>query len=135
MNNSNEALKTKTVLYIEDNPANMELVRQILFQRPEVEMLGATHAREGLELAKTRCPDLILMDINLPGMDGLTALDLLKSDASTESIPVLALSANVMKSDIEKGIKSGFKEYITKPLKIVDFLDTVDRFLLQAPSN
>jgi signal transduction histidine kinase/CheY-like chemotaxis protein len=118
-----------TVLYVEDNPANMELVATILF-RHNVKLLQAPDASLGIELAKAHKPDLILMDINLPGIDGYEALNIIKTDPSIDSIPVIALSADSMASDIKKGLSAGFTEYISKPIHITPFLTTVNKYLV-----
>lgn len=116
------------VLYVEDSPANMELVSAILF-RHNIKLLQAPDASLGIELAKAHSPDLILMDINLPGIDGYEALRILKTDPLTNSIPVIALSADGMESDIKKGLSAGFTEYISKPIQITSFLTTVNKYL------
>jgi CheY-like chemotaxis protein len=117
------------ILYVEDNPANMELVVAILF-RHNIKLLQAPDASLGIELARAHKPDLILMDINLPGIDGYEALNIIKTDPRTNSIPVIALSADSMASDIKKGLSSGFAEYISKPIHITPFLTTVNKYLV-----
>lgn len=117
-----------TVIYVEDDPANMELVASILF-RQDLKLLQAPDARLGIELAKAHKPDLILMDINLPGMDGYEALKKLKADPSFDSTPVIALSANAMESDIKKGLSAGFVEYVPKPINVRSFLEIVNKYL------
>ena len=122
--------KTSSKFYIvEDNPANMELVASILF-RHDVNLLQAPDASLGIELARVHKPDLILMDINLPGIDGYEALTILKTDPLTNSIPVIALSADSMESDIKKGLSAGFTEYISKPIHIAPFLKVVNKYLV-----
>jgi PAS domain S-box-containing protein len=118
-----------TVLYIEDNPANLRLVAQILGRNPQVQLITAHNPELGLELASARHPELILLDINLPGMDGYQVLSVLRSLDSTKKTPVIAISANATSRDIEKGIAAGFDEYITKPIDVTHFLETVDRLL------
>jgi protein-histidine pros-kinase len=118
-----------TVLYVEDNPANLDLVQQVLKQRPGIRLLTAPQAKLGLELARAHRPDLILMDINLPEMNGITALQLLRQYPETRAIPVAALSANAMQSDVRRGLSAGFIRYITKPLDIPQFLQTMDELL------
>lgn len=118
-----------TLLYIEDNPANMRLVEHILLLRPNIRLLSAHEATLGLELAKQHRPELILMDINLPGMSGVDALKLLRRDAVTRKIPVIAVSANAMPKDIERGFKAGFDDYITKPLDVAKLLQAIDECL------
>ena len=119
----------KKILYVEDNPANLRLVQQILERRPDSELISAHTPELGLELAQGHVPDLILLDINLPGMDGYEVLKRLRELDETRDIPVIAISANAMPRDIEKGMNAGFMEYITKPINVVDFLDAVKRVL------
>jgi CheY-like chemotaxis protein len=118
-----------TVIYVEDNPANIELVAAILF-RQDLKLLQAPDARLGIELAKAHKPDLILMDINLPGMDGYEALKKLKADPSIDSIPVIAVSANAMESDIKRGLSAGFTDYVPKPIHVRSFLEVVNKYLV-----
>jgi CheY-like chemotaxis protein len=122
---------TRTLLCIEDNPANLLLVQRLLHRRPDVELVSAPDGRTGVELARSAQPDLILMDINLPGISGLTALGILRDNPATAHIPVIALSANAMPRDIEKGLQAGFFRYLTKPVKVGDFMDTLDLALLE----
>ena len=116
----------QTLLYVEDNSANMLLVEQIIASRANLELIGARDAMSGIELARSRLPTLILMDINLPGMSGIEALAILLADTKTAHIPVIALSANAIPRDIEKGIEAGFFRYLTKPIKVSEFLETLD---------
>ncbi len=120
---------TKKALYIEDIIANMELVKKILRSRPDVELIWADNAITGIELAKLHQPDLILMDIHLPGMDGLTAFKKLKEEAETKDIPVIAVSADAMSGDLKRAMDMGFKAYITKPIHIPTFLNTINDVL------
>jgi PAS domain S-box-containing protein len=115
-----------TLLCVEDNPANLLLVQRLLARRPDLRLLSARDGRAGVELARSAQPDVILMDINLPGISGLTALRILASDPATAHIPVIALSANAMPRDIEKGLRAGFFRYLTKPIKVAEFMDTLD---------
>jgi len=115
------------VLYIEDNPANLQLVRQVLEILPEVHFLSAHEPFLGLEIAIEHKPDLILLDINLPGMDGFQVLEKLQHDQSCKNIPVIAVSANAMQTDIQKAKDAGFYEYITKPINVSVFLEVVKR--------
>jgi len=108
----------KSILYIEDNPANLILVEQILDCMPSVHMWSAPEPLLGLELAMKHLPDLILLDINLPGMDGYEVLKQLRREASSKDIPVVALSANAMSKDLEAAKNAGFDGYITKPVNI-----------------
>jgi signal transduction histidine kinase/ActR/RegA family two-component response regulator len=118
------------VLYIEDDPFNSELVRELFtIMRPEIILLEAETAELGLKIAKEYEPDLILMDLNLPGMSGQEAFDELKKDTKTENIPVVAISADAVKESINICKKQGFKEYITKPIDVDYFTDVVDGIL------
>ena len=115
-----------TVLYIEDNPANLRLVSQLLGRLPNIHMWSAHEPVLGLELAYANNPDLILLDINLPGMDGFEVLELLRKSDITRNTPVIAISANAMPKDVERGFEAGFDDYITKPINIQKLLSAVD---------
>jgi len=117
------------VLYVEDNPANMRLVEQLLKTFPDIELVGAETAEEGLEMAQQNAPDLVLMDINLPGMNGYEALVELKKMETVQDVPVIAISANALASDVEKGLEAGFSDYITKPINLQAFFSTIKRHL------
>jgi PAS domain S-box-containing protein len=117
---------TRTVLYVEDNPANMQLVAQIIERRPDLRLLKATTGVLGIELARAALPDVILMDINLPGLSGIEAMQILRVGVATAHIPVVALSANAIPRDIERGLKAGFFRYLTKPIKVAELLATLD---------
>ncbi len=119
----------RTLLYVEDNRANMELVAQLIARRPDMRLLRAEDGLRGLALARAHLPDVILMDINLPGISGLQALRLLRDGPTTRHIPVVALSANAMPRDIERGMEAGFYRYLTKPIKISEFMQTLDECL------
>ncbi|MCW8901168.1 MAG: response regulator [Gammaproteobacteria bacterium] len=116
----------RSVLYVEDNPANLRLVTQLLSRLPNLHMWSAHEPLLGLDLAITNKPDLILLDINLPGIDGFELLKLLKQQNETREIPVIAISANTMPRDIERGFEAGFIDYITKPIDINKLLVAVD---------
>jgi len=115
----------RTVLYVEDNPANLVLVEQLIARRSDLQLLSATNATQGIALARAQCPDAILMDINLPGLSGFEALRILQADPLTASIPVIALSANAMQRDITRGIRAGFFRYLTKPVRVPDFFEAI----------
>jgi hypothetical protein len=115
-------VRVRTVLYVEDNPANMKLVEQIIARRPDLRLLSAVTGTVGIELAHANQPDVILMDINLPDISGIDALRLLRKDPATEHIPLVAISANAMPHDIEKGLQAGFFRYLTKPIKVDEFM-------------
>jgi two-component system cell cycle response regulator DivK len=112
------------VLVIEDNPANMTLATFLLKQAGHA-VLAATDAEAGLTVARAEQPDLILLDIQLPGMDGLAAVALLKRDEATRAIPVIALTALAMKGDEERILAAGCDGYIAKPIRYQEFLATV----------
>jgi CheY-like chemotaxis protein len=119
----------RTLLYVEDNPANMELVEQIIARCPDLRMMTAVNGTIGIELARATQPTVILMDINLPGISGIKALKILSGDPVTAHIPVVALSANAMPRDIANGLEAGFFRYLTKPIKVKDFMDTLNAAL------
>ena len=116
----------RTLLYVEDNPANLMLVEQIIARHPHFRMLSARDGNLGIALARTHLPDVVLMDLNLPGISGIEAMNILRADPATMHIPVVALSANAMPRDIEKGLKAGFFSYLTKPIRINEFMSAVN---------
>jgi PAS domain S-box-containing protein len=116
----------RTLLYVEDNPANLMLVEQIIEGHPHLRMLSARDGNLGIALARAHLPDVILMDINLPGISGIEALNILREDPATTHIPVVALSANAMFRDIERGLEAGFFRYLTKPIKVNEFMNALD---------
>jgi PAS domain S-box-containing protein len=116
----------RSLLYVEDNPANLMLVEDLIARRPDIRLLTARDGLRGVEIARASLPDVILMDINLPGISGIRALKILAEDPTTAHIPVVALSANAMPHDIEKGLEAGFFRYLTKPIKINEFMATLD---------
>lgn len=118
-----------TVLYVEDNPANLQLMEMVLGRVGELTLHSAPTAEIGIDMAKAVRPDLILMDINLPGMNGLQALEVLRNTPATRGIPVVAVSANAMPRDIKIAEDAGFNGYITKPFNIADVMATVSREL------
>jgi CheY-like chemotaxis protein len=118
-----------TVLCVEDNPANLMLIEKLVARRPDIRLLSARDGNRGIEIARASKPDVILMDINLPGISGLVALRILAEDPETAMIPVVALSANAMPHDIERGLDAGFFRYLTKPIKVGEFLETLDAAL------
>jgi PAS domain S-box-containing protein len=116
----------RTLLYVEDNPANLKLVEQLLERRTDIHMLSAMNGHLGIELAHNNHPDVILMDINLPGISGIQALKILREDPETAHIPVIAVSANAMPRDIKKGLEAGFFHYLTKPIELNEFMAALD---------
>jgi len=119
----------RNVLYVEDNPANLKLVQQLLARRTDLRLLSAGDGREGITLARAYVPEVILMDINLPGISGIETLRLLREDPLTANITVVAISANAMPRDIEKGLEAGFFSYLTKPIKVKEFIEVLDAAL------
>ncbi len=125
----NNYVAAHTLLYIEDNPANLRLVRKIISTHTRLTLLDAPTAEQGLEIARAHHPALILLDINLPGMNGFDALHHLKDDPTICDIPVVAISANAMERDVKKGLEAGFTDYLTKPLDIPKLLTLLDTLL------
>ncbi len=115
-----------SLLYIEDNPANMMLVEDLIARRPDIRFLSARDAVRGIDIACDSLPDVILMDINLPGISGIDALKILKKNPITAHIPIVALSANAIPRDIETGLEAGFFRYLTKPIRVNEFMETLD---------
>jgi len=120
----------RTVLYVEDNSANLELVEQLVARRPDLHLLSAVDGELGIALARAWLPEVILMDINLPGISGYEALTILRLDPATAHIPIIAISANAMPRDVEKGLAAGFFSYLTKPIKVVEFMAALDTALI-----
>jgi PAS domain S-box-containing protein len=116
----------RTLLYVEDNPANLMLVEDLIARRPDLRLLSAADGNIGIEFARAYLPEVILMDINLPGISGIQALKILRADPATAHIPVIAISANAIPRDVKKGLEAGFFRYLTKPIKVNEFLDTLD---------
>ncbi len=127
-----EMASQRTLLYVEDNPANLILVEQLIARRSDLKLLTAIDGHLGVQLARTYQPDVILMDINLPGISGFDALEILRKDPATAHIPVMALSANAVPRDIAKGMEAGFFRYLTKPIKVTEFMDALDVALQHA---
>lgn len=119
------------LLYVEDNPANLKLVEEIVRFRPDLQLMAAGDGSLGLTLARTHHPDIILMDLNLPGMSGLEVLAQLQREPDLSAIPVIALTANAMPRDIERGLAAGFFRYLTKPIDIDQFNEVIDITLAQ----
>ena len=130
-----EGTALRTLLYVEDNPANMELVRQIIERRPDLQLLTAINGTLGIESARAHPPDVILMDINLPGISGIDAMKILRRDPTTAHIPIIALSANAVPRDIARGLEAGFFNYLTKPIKVNEFMAALDLALIVAQTS
>lgn len=120
------------VLVVEDSPANMMLVLTLLESAGHA-VLEADRALLGIDIAQRETPDLILMDVQMPGMDGIEAMRILKADARTSTIPVIALTALAMKGDRERLLEAGFDHYIEKPIDYLAFLDVVAEIITPAP--
>ena len=116
------------ILIVEDNDKNLKLVRDVL-QVKGFSTLEAGTAEDGIRLARERKPDLILMDIHLPGISGIEALKLLRADAATAAIPVIAVTASVMQQDRKQITEAGFDAYVGKPINLKEFLDAVHAIL------
>ncbi len=117
--------RVRTLLYVEDNPANLQLVEELIARRPDLRLLSAADGSLGIALAREFLPEVILMDINLPGINGIEVMRILRRDPATAQIPIVAISANAMPSDIRKGLDAGFFRYLTKPLVVNEFLDAL----------
>ena len=124
-----DATRRALVLYVEDDPASLELVEQLIARRPHIRLLTAADAVQGIEYARTYQPDLILMDITLPGLSGVEAVNILSEDPLTQKTPIIALSANAIPRNIELGLEAGFFRYLTKPIRLTEFMDTLDTAL------
>lgn len=118
-----------TLLYVEDNLANLKLVERIIARQPNMRLLTAMDGQSGIEIAHDKQPDLILMDINMPGISGFEAMRILRSDPATRHIPIIAVSANAKPLDIERGQEAGFMRYITKPIKVDEFVKTLEEVM------
>ncbi len=117
------------VLYVEDNPTNLELVEHIFGIFSKVKLISAQNGKEGIRLAEENSPDLILMDINLPGENGIEIFRRLKLSPTTRDIPVMAVSANAMQKDIDQALNEGFVDYLTKPFDINSLIEKMGNIL------
>lgn len=129
-----DAKKPKKILYVEDNESNQRLVAQLFARYPILRLETAPDALKGLYAARTGKPDLILLDINLPGMDGYEALEVLKADPATAHIPVVALTANALSHDVERGKSAGFEHYLTKPIDLEKLMKVLGELLVEDES-
>jgi CheY-like chemotaxis protein len=123
---ANDVTHTRTLLYVEDNTANLKLVEMLFARRPDWRLLTAGTGDLGVEMALAHLPDLILMDINLPGISGIKVLSILRKEPATAHIPIIALSANARPRDIEKCLSEGFFRYVTKPIKVDELMNTLE---------
>jgi CheY-like chemotaxis protein len=117
-----ESTFSKTVLYVEDNPANLSLMEMIISRTDGIDMISAFNAEIGIDMARTQKPDIILLDINLPGMGGLEALKILKGTEESTKTPIIAVSAAASKKDIDTAMEAGFDAYLTKPINVQQLL-------------
>ncbi|OGA59833.1 MAG: hybrid sensor histidine kinase/response regulator [Betaproteobacteria bacterium RIFCSPLOWO2_12_FULL_65_14] len=124
-----DGMPRRTVLYVEDNPANLELIEELMTRRPELRLLSAADGNLGIEFARAYLPEVILMDIHLPGISGIDAMKILRAGPATAHIPIIALSANAVPRDIERALEAGFFNYLTKPIKVNEFMDALDAAL------
>jgi len=124
-----------TVLYVEDNPDNMHLMEAIIGQFTNMKLLTAYNAELGFDLAISERPDLILMDINLPGINGIAAMKQLRDTAETKDTPVIAITAAAMPKDVEAGLQAGFRHYITKPINVPEFVRMIKETLDSVSSS
>ncbi|MBO2943658.1 response regulator [Paenibacillus sp. F411] len=120
---------TRSVLCVEDNRLNMQVMRHVIKRLHGVILREAVTAEQGIEIAQSERIDLIIMDIQLPGMDGFEALERLKEHEKTRDIPVIALSSFAEARDIERGLEAGFVEYVTKPIRAVQFMKLLEELL------
>jgi PAS domain S-box-containing protein len=121
----------RVLLYVEDNPANVAFMRDLMSTFDDVDLIAAPNAEMGIELARARLPEVVIMDINLPGMSGIDALRALRTHAETANIPVIALSAAASDRDRARGTEAGFFRYLTKPVKVDEFVSALDALLSQ----
>ncbi len=128
-NGNGDEVLSATILCVEDNPANVQLIKMLVERTAGLELIYAANAEDGLEMAGQRKPDVILMDINLPGMDGFEAMERLLANPQTAGIPVIALSAAAAAKDVQKGRKAGFFDYITKPINVDGILESIKKAL------
>ena len=121
--------ESRTVLYIEDNLANLQLVRGILAYRPSITLVSAMHGNLGVDLARQHHPDLILLDLHLPDISGEEVFKLLQDDPTTSAIPVVIVSADASRETLKRLEDSGANRFLTKPVNVALFLDTIDAIL------
>ena len=117
----------RTVLYVDDNLDNVRLMESIFDRIGDAQLVSVCSAEQGIDQVRRNLPDMILMDINLPGMDGISALKLLKSSSETWDIPVIAITAAVMTNDLEMGRIAGFDAYITKPIDVLNLIRVIEK--------
>ena len=119
----------RLVLYVEDNPANVSFMRDVIGDFDGIELATVPTAEMGIEVVRSRRPDVVIMDINLPGMSGLEALEALRKDPRTAAIPVIALTAAASERDRQRGMQAGFYRYLTKPVKVDELVSALETLL------
>lgn len=124
-----------TAVYVEDNAINLRLMEAVFKSRPAYRLITAPTAEEGLRIAWSESIQLVLMDINLPGMNGYEALEALRADDRTVAVPIVAMTSDAMLGDAERGLAAGFDEYVTKPIDVLSFFDLLDRYLGDGPAS
>ena len=125
----NQSNMAAEILYIEDNPANLQLMEAVIEEMDGLTLISAHNAELGMTMASEQQPNLILMDINLPGIDGVAAMHALSANNATKDIPVIAISAAAMKSDVERSMSAGFKDYLTKPFNVPELVKSIKKEL------
>jgi CheY-like chemotaxis protein len=128
-----DGVRRRLVLYVEDNPANVTFMKDLVGTFDNIDLLTAPTAEMGVELARGRRPEIIIMDINLSGMSGLDALRQLRASPETKDIPVIALTAAASERDKQRGMQAGFYRYLTKPVKVDEFVEVLEGLLAQSP--
>ena len=124
-----QSRRQRTLLQVEDNPASAELVKELIARRSDLRLLTATNGHQGIEMARAFAPDLILMDMMMPGLGGLAAIAILREDPVTAQIPVIVLSSNAYLNDIEKCLIAGVFRYLTKPYRFENLMAAIDAAL------
>ena len=127
--------KPLLMLYIEDTPASIRLMENIVQMIPGLKLITAPTAEVGLPLAEVRQPDIVILDINLPGMSGVEAAKRMRANPATKAIPLIALSANAMEMDVKRGLEAGFNEYLTKPISIKHLISMLKHYMDKAKNG
>lgn len=123
------AARLRTLLYVDDNLVNRKLFEQIVARHPDMRLMTALNGKSGVRIARVSQPEVIVMDVNLPDISGFKALEILRSEPATAHIPVIALSGNAVPLSVESGLEAGFFRYLTRPIKVEEFIDALDTAL------